>query len=125
VDVLRQKWVKTRKPHQCYGCLREFPSGTQLHYQSVAADGTGEFVGGRRAPGSGIRPSSTTASTGNRVPAFHAGSFTGITPLGGGQPDDLQIPVVPEVQVKGSRHLDFQGDDRVCRLQFGDEIDPE
>lgn len=29
---LQDKKVKTRKPHKCYGCERQFPAGTKLQY---------------------------------------------------------------------------------------------
>ena len=28
--VLTEKIVRTRKPHNCWGCLREFPRGTRM-----------------------------------------------------------------------------------------------
>lgn len=28
--VLTDKVVRTRKPHKCWGCLREFPKGTRM-----------------------------------------------------------------------------------------------
>ena len=27
---LTDKQIKTRKPHECYGCLKKFPSGTEM-----------------------------------------------------------------------------------------------
>ena len=30
--VLQSKHVKIAKPHKCWGCLREFPKGTKMHY---------------------------------------------------------------------------------------------
>lgn len=29
-ETLTNKWVKTRKPHKCYGCLKTFPVGTEM-----------------------------------------------------------------------------------------------
>ena len=28
--VLTEKIVRTRKPHNCWGCLREFPKGNEV-----------------------------------------------------------------------------------------------
>jgi len=28
---LFEKWVKTRKPHNCYGCANEYPKGTYMY----------------------------------------------------------------------------------------------
>jgi len=41
VDQLTLKTVKTRKPHNCWGCTKEYPAGTEMTY-SVAVD-QGEF----------------------------------------------------------------------------------
>ena len=32
------KWVTTRKKHQCFGCLRKFPAGSEL-WRCVFTDG--------------------------------------------------------------------------------------
>ena len=39
-DVLTDKVVKTRKPHICFGCGRQFPKDTEMLYQTVADGGT-------------------------------------------------------------------------------------
>lgn len=39
-DVLTEKVVKTRKPHICFGCGRQFPEDTEMTYQTVADGGT-------------------------------------------------------------------------------------
>lgn len=41
MDQLTLKTVKTRKPHNCWGCAKEYPAGTEMKY-SVAVD-QGEF----------------------------------------------------------------------------------
>ena len=41
MDTLSQKTVKTKKPHHCWGCAKEFPTGTEL-LKSVSVD-QGEF----------------------------------------------------------------------------------
>ncbi|MDP2692797.1 MAG: hypothetical protein Q8O88_04125 [bacterium] len=33
------KDVKTRKPHRCFACLRTFPEGTKMNYQTNVYDG--------------------------------------------------------------------------------------
>jgi len=38
VDYISAETVKTRKPHKCWGCAREFPKGTMLQ-RIVNADG--------------------------------------------------------------------------------------
>lgn len=38
-DVIKQKIVTIRKPHVCFGCGREFPSGTKMEY-SFCSDGS-------------------------------------------------------------------------------------
>ncbi len=38
VQVLEEKWVKTRKPHKCFGCQYKFPSGTRMHTSTCVAD---------------------------------------------------------------------------------------
>lgn len=42
MDVLMDKLVKTRKPHQCFGCLREMRPGSMMKY--LAAVDAGEFL---------------------------------------------------------------------------------
>ena len=37
MDQLTLKTVKTRKPHNCWGCAKEFPAGTEMTY-SVSVD---------------------------------------------------------------------------------------
>ena len=34
--VLTEKIVRTRKPHNCWGCLREFPRGTRMWLGELA-----------------------------------------------------------------------------------------
>jgi len=41
MDQLTLKTVKTRKSHNCWGCAKEYPAGTEMKY-SVAVDG-GDF----------------------------------------------------------------------------------
>ena len=36
--ILKQKDVKTRKPHQCFGCARKFPAGSKLEYRVEVND---------------------------------------------------------------------------------------
>lgn len=38
IDVIGRKIVKTRKPHVCFGCGREFPKGTEME-RSCIVDG--------------------------------------------------------------------------------------
>ena len=38
-DILKQKQVTTRKPHNCWGCAREFPTGTVLLFIKSVDDG--------------------------------------------------------------------------------------
>ena len=33
VNILKDKLVKSRKPHRCWMCGRVFPVGTEMHYQ--------------------------------------------------------------------------------------------
>lgn len=40
MDVLTQKFVKTRKPHTCFGCGRVFPAGTRMEFSTIADGGT-------------------------------------------------------------------------------------
>lgn len=39
--VLKSKTVKTRKPHRCEGCLKEFPPGTEMTVATVVPDDGG------------------------------------------------------------------------------------
>lgn len=39
-EIIAHKYVKTRKPHKCFGCAREFPKGSILKREAVAEDGT-------------------------------------------------------------------------------------
>ena len=34
-EFLRTKMVKTRKPHTCFGCLREFRAGTDMLFAVI------------------------------------------------------------------------------------------
>jgi hypothetical protein len=38
-NILREKVVKTRKIHTCWGCWTQFPVGEQMHCQVVADGG--------------------------------------------------------------------------------------
>lgn len=37
-EVIGRKMVKTRKPHVCFGCGREFPAGTRMESSFVVDD---------------------------------------------------------------------------------------
>ena len=37
-EVFKYHWVKTRKPHNCFGCGREFPKGTIMERQVLSTD---------------------------------------------------------------------------------------
>ena len=37
--LLSSKWVKTRKPHRCFGCAREFPSSSAMLFEVCVDDG--------------------------------------------------------------------------------------
>ena len=39
-DVISHKYVKTRKPHKCFGCAREYPKGSTLNREAIEDDGT-------------------------------------------------------------------------------------
>ncbi|HBG21971.1 MAG TPA: hypothetical protein DDW83_01805 [Peptococcaceae bacterium] len=39
-DILRWQEVKTRKPHKCWGCDKEYPAGTQMISAAYADGGT-------------------------------------------------------------------------------------
>lgn len=41
MTTLKQKKVKTRKPHNCFGCAKKFPAGSKMVY-NVAVD-NGDF----------------------------------------------------------------------------------
>lgn len=38
--IIHSKCVKTRKPHICFGCAREFPKGSILNREAVADGGS-------------------------------------------------------------------------------------
>lgn len=38
-SILSTKMVKTRKPHRCFGCAREFPAGTEMRFDVCVDDG--------------------------------------------------------------------------------------
>lgn len=38
-DIIAHKYVKTRKPHDCFGCAREFPKGSILKRNTVVDSG--------------------------------------------------------------------------------------
>lgn len=38
VEIIREGWIITRKPHHCWGCAREYPAGSRMNY-SVSKDG--------------------------------------------------------------------------------------
>lgn len=40
MDLLRDKEVKTIKPHRCVGCCRKFPKGTKMKFEVWADGGT-------------------------------------------------------------------------------------
>ena len=35
MEVFNYAWVKCRKPHNCFGCGREFPKGTVMERQVI------------------------------------------------------------------------------------------
>lgn len=37
-NVISAKWVKTRKPHRCFGCAREFPAGSEMRFDVYVDD---------------------------------------------------------------------------------------
>ena len=39
MEVLRSGIVKTRKDHQCHGCLTNIPKGTNVYSQTNVSDG--------------------------------------------------------------------------------------
>ncbi len=39
LELIARKTVITRKPHKCFACCREFPSGTNMIYQTNKYDG--------------------------------------------------------------------------------------
>ena len=40
VKILKNKIVKTRVPHKCYGCLVVFPSKSKMEYQAFPYKGS-------------------------------------------------------------------------------------
>ena len=38
MDIISSKTVKTRKPHKCWGCCKEYPAGTKMEVV-VSVDG--------------------------------------------------------------------------------------
>ena len=40
MEALTQKFVKTRKPHICFGCGRRYPAGTMMEFVAIADGGT-------------------------------------------------------------------------------------
>lgn len=38
-ELIREKLVKTRKDHICFGCGRLFPAGTNMSFNVTAEDG--------------------------------------------------------------------------------------
>jgi hypothetical protein len=30
--ILQSKWVKIRKPHNCFGCCQNYSAGSKMHY---------------------------------------------------------------------------------------------
>lgn len=40
MDVLKNEDIKTRKPHQCFGCLKTIPKGSIAHVQVNNDGGT-------------------------------------------------------------------------------------
>ena len=39
MDILLQKYVTTRKPHECWGCGRKFQKGSSLQYVKAVDNG--------------------------------------------------------------------------------------
>ena len=39
MDVLEDKMVTTRKPHDCWGCAKKFPTGTRMWFTKTADGG--------------------------------------------------------------------------------------
>lgn len=39
-EIIAHKYVKTRKPHICFGCARKFPKGSILKREAVVDGGT-------------------------------------------------------------------------------------
>ena len=39
MDILENKMVTTRKPHNCWGCTKEFPAGTEMGFMKGADAG--------------------------------------------------------------------------------------
>ena len=40
MDVISSKKVKTRKDHNCWGCTRKFPAGTEMQATACVDEGT-------------------------------------------------------------------------------------
>lgn len=40
MEALTQKFVKTRKPHTCFGCGRRYPAGSTMEFAAIADGGT-------------------------------------------------------------------------------------
>ena len=38
MKTLNDRTVKTRKPHQCFACLRQFPAGTDMRSTTIVDD---------------------------------------------------------------------------------------
>jgi hypothetical protein len=38
ISVIRDGMVKTRKEHECHGCLETIPKGTKVYNQTVVGD---------------------------------------------------------------------------------------
>lgn len=41
MNVFKYHWVTCRKPHNCFGCGREFPTGTVMERQVINGTPTG------------------------------------------------------------------------------------
>lgn len=39
MDILECRVIFTRKEHECFSCLRVFPEGTEMQYQTVVDSG--------------------------------------------------------------------------------------
>jgi hypothetical protein len=39
-NLLRDGYVKTRKPHKCFGCQETIPAGVRVYHQTCVDDGT-------------------------------------------------------------------------------------
>ena len=38
MECINDKIVTTRKPHTCWGCMREFPAGSRMHRNTCVED---------------------------------------------------------------------------------------